>query len=518
MKRGVIYARYSCDKQSDNSTKAQIRECEAWAKNNGITIIDHYLDEAISGKTDRRPGFQKMIADAKRRLFDFIVVWKGDRFSRSRADAAKYKTMLKKLGIRVLSATEANLEGPEAVLMDGINESFAEYYSVELAAKVTRGMHQNVLDGKFIGGKLPLGYTLTEEKNSRDRRIIIDEENAKVVRDIFSMYINKDMSCHAIRRNLLDRGIPMKSREGVRKILRNEKYIGIYRVGQTVNTTGFPAIISKEIFQKAQEKIASEQCRGARRKNHERYLLLGKVYCGHCNSALVSASGTSHMGTHYRYYRCPSNSEHPEHNISRIGKDDLERAVLAVVLDRLSQDEEIKTMVQTILKTGKMDNTNLDELQDELNKALASLQRIAKAIALVDDDGTLVAQYNEVAAKKNELEAKLNLERAKADLMSEDALYSFFSGLRDLDIESIDNRALLINTMVDSVFVFDDGHFDIFLNFHGVIGISLKKQRVLMSPTAVHHCPRLTNPYLVNQYVIGVRRSTKDGKVLPWID
>ena len=148
MKKGVIYARYSCDKQTENSTKAQIRECTEWAKKNDIQVIDIYKDEAISGRTDKRPAFQKMIADAKLHLFEAVIVWKGDRFSRSRADAAKYKTMLKHLGIAVLSATEANLVGPEAVLMDGINEAFAEYYSVELAAKVVRGQDQNFLEGR----------------------------------------------------------------------------------------------------------------------------------------------------------------------------------------------------------------------------------------------------------------------------------------------------------------------------------------------------------------------------------
>ena len=158
MRKGVIYARYSCEKQTDNSIKGQVRECTLFAERNDIQIINVYSDEAISGRTDRRPAFLRMFRDAAQHQFDVIIVWKGDRFSRNRADAAKYKNELKKLNIQLLSATEANVTGPEAILMDGINEAFAEFYSVELAEKVNRGMLQNLLDGKYIGGPLVLGY------------------------------------------------------------------------------------------------------------------------------------------------------------------------------------------------------------------------------------------------------------------------------------------------------------------------------------------------------------------------
>ena len=169
MTTGVIYARYSCDKQTENSILGQVRDCSDFAKRNNIEIIDIYKDEAISGRTaEKRPAFMQMISDAILKRFEVIIVWKGDRFSRSRADAAKYKNILKKNNVKVLSATEANLEGAQAVLMDGINEAFAEYFSVELATKVERGMKQNVIEGKYNGGIMPLGYKLDE-----NRKIVI---------------------------------------------------------------------------------------------------------------------------------------------------------------------------------------------------------------------------------------------------------------------------------------------------------------------------------------------------------
>ena len=80
----VIYARYSSDNQREESIEGQIRECTAYAEKNGITIVKHYIDRAISAKTDNRPEFQQMIKDSDKKLFDIVLVWKLDRFARNR--------------------------------------------------------------------------------------------------------------------------------------------------------------------------------------------------------------------------------------------------------------------------------------------------------------------------------------------------------------------------------------------------------------------------------------------------
>ena len=90
----VIYARYSSDNQREESIEGQIRECTAYAEKNGITIVKHYIDRAISAKTDNRPEFQQMIKDSDKKLFDIVLVWKLDRFARNRYDSARYKTQL----------------------------------------------------------------------------------------------------------------------------------------------------------------------------------------------------------------------------------------------------------------------------------------------------------------------------------------------------------------------------------------------------------------------------------------
>lgn len=104
--KAVIYARYSSDKQRDESIEGQIRECRAFAEREGIIITNIYTDKALSARTDNRPEFLQMIEDSKKHLFDYVLVYQLDRFSRSREDSAVYKAILKKNGVKVVSAKE----------------------------------------------------------------------------------------------------------------------------------------------------------------------------------------------------------------------------------------------------------------------------------------------------------------------------------------------------------------------------------------------------------------------------
>ena len=102
-KRGVIYARFSSDRQNEKSIEGQVKECTKWAENNDIRIVEIYHDEALTGQTDKRPAFQRMVRDAKNNKFDCVIVYKLDRFARNRYDSAVYKAQLKKYGVRGLA-------------------------------------------------------------------------------------------------------------------------------------------------------------------------------------------------------------------------------------------------------------------------------------------------------------------------------------------------------------------------------------------------------------------------------
>lgn len=122
----VIYARYSCDNQREESIEGQLRECRVYAEKKDIKLVGTYIDRAMSAKTDNRPEFQQMVKDSENGLFDAIIVWKLDRFARNRYDSAHYKAILRKNGVRVMSATESISEGADGIILESVLEGFAE--------------------------------------------------------------------------------------------------------------------------------------------------------------------------------------------------------------------------------------------------------------------------------------------------------------------------------------------------------------------------------------------------------
>ena len=182
MKTAVIYARYSSDNQNEQSIEGQLRVCQDYAQRNDMLILNTYIDRAMTGTNDNRPDFQKMIKDSNNKEFEYVIVYKIDRFSRNKYETAKYKKILKDNGVKMLSAMENIPDSPEGIILESLLEGMAEYYSAELSQKVKRGMNETRLKGNFTGGQIIYGYKV------ENRKVIIDEEKAEIVRYIYSQY------------------------------------------------------------------------------------------------------------------------------------------------------------------------------------------------------------------------------------------------------------------------------------------------------------------------------------------
>ena len=237
--KAVIYARFSSDKQNEASIEGQLRECSEYARYNDIQIVGDYIDRAFSAKTDNRPNFQKMIKDSAKHLFELVIVWKLDRFARNRFDSAYYKNVLKKNGVRVVSAKECISQGADGILLESVLEGYAEYYSAELSEKVKRGMTENALKAKANGVRAPFGYYVDNEDHYQ-----IDESLAPVVKEIYTLYLDgmrvKDIARLMNSRGIKNRGFTMNY-NSVFRILTNRKYIGEYKFGDVI-------IYHKKIF------------------------------------------------------------------------------------------------------------------------------------------------------------------------------------------------------------------------------------------------------------------------------
>ena len=155
--KAVIYARYSSERQTEQSIEGQLRECEKFAKSNDISIVGTYIDRAQSGRTDNRIDFQKMLKDSKRQMFDAVIVWKIDRFGRNREEIAKNKAILRRNNVKVLYAKEHIPDGPEGIILESVLEGLAEYYSANLSQNILRGMRETALKCQYNGSGLALG-------------------------------------------------------------------------------------------------------------------------------------------------------------------------------------------------------------------------------------------------------------------------------------------------------------------------------------------------------------------------
>jgi len=268
----VIYARYSSDSQREESIDGQIRECTGFAEKKGITVLDIYIDRALSAKTDNRPQFQKMIKDSAKRKFDIIIVWKLDRFARNRYDSARYKNTLKKNNVRVVSATENISGGSEGILLESVLEGMAEYYSAELAEKVTRGLTENALKCKFNGGTVPIGYVINKEQMFE-----IDPVKAPWVLEAFKWY-NNGKTIKEIVTLLNAKGLTTSlgteiSINIVTDMLKNRRYIGEYKFQDILHENGIPQIVPIDLFNNVQEKLQKNKRAAARHKAEDDYLL-----------------------------------------------------------------------------------------------------------------------------------------------------------------------------------------------------------------------------------------------------
>ena len=122
MKTAAVYARYSSDNQTEQSIEGQLRVCEEYAQRYDIVIVDTYIDRVMTGTNDNRPDFRRMIKDSAKKSWDFILVYKLDRFSRNKYETAIHKKTLKDNGVKVLSAMENIPETPEGIILESLLE------------------------------------------------------------------------------------------------------------------------------------------------------------------------------------------------------------------------------------------------------------------------------------------------------------------------------------------------------------------------------------------------------------
>jgi len=455
---GVIYARYSSEGQREESIEGQIRECTEYCERNGITVVGHYLDRAMSAKTDNRPDFQRMIKDSSKGKFDVVVVWKLDRFARNRYDSAHNKAALKRNGVRVLSAKENIADGPEGILMESMLEGMAEYYSAELSVKVIRGHTENALKCKYNGGTPTFGYQI-----DTDRHYQLNPVTAPVVLDIFKMY-DSGSTMKQICDHLNELGVTsVRGKKAglnfISGILHNRKYIGEYKYRDIVVPDGIPAIVPQDLFDRVQEQMAKNKKAPARHKAEDDYLLTTKLFCGTCKAFMVGESGTSSSeGRKYRYYRCVNTKKRKTCDAKHksIRKEPLENAVVNAVKELIMDDGFVEYLTDQALDLQQKESSELPALRKQLADTEKGIENMLNAIQAGIINDSTKRRLDELEATKQKLEMSIVREEIKKPLLSREQIRCFISSFRELDISTLDGKRRLIDRFVNSIVVYDD--------------------------------------------------------------
>ena len=451
----VIYARYSSDNQREESIEGQIRECTAYAEKNDITIVKHYIDRAISAKTDNRPQFQQMIKDSDKKLFDIVLVWKLDRFARNRYDSARYKTQLKKNGVKLMSATEIISEGPEGIILESVLEGYAEYYSADLAEKVVRGQTENILKGRCNGGRGTFGYTLDSE-----RKFHIDPLASPFVLESFTKY-RDGLTMKEIRDWLNENGIknPVGGEftyNSVEHMLKNRRYIGELKSRDVVVPDAIPPIVPLELFDDVQEKIAKNKKAPARRKAEDDYLLTTKLHCGCCGALMFGESGTSRTGEVHRYYKCATAKKKKGCKKKTVRKQWLEDLVVNQTMQLVRDDAAMESIIAKVMELQDRENTNLPLYEKQLRDAESGIQNMLNAIQAGILTSSTKERLEQLEETKRELEARIAEEKLAKPKIKEEFIRFWLMRFRKLDMSLKDQRQALVDTFINSIYLYDD--------------------------------------------------------------
>ncbi len=452
----VIYARYSSDNQREESIEGQIRECTAFAEKNGITILKHYIDRAFSAKTDNRPEFQNMIRDSGKHLFDTVIVWKLDRFARNRYDSARYKTTLKKNGVRVVSATEIISDGAEGILLESLLEGMAEYYYADLSEKVIRGMTENALKCKYNGGSLPIGYIVDKEQHFQ-----IDPLKSPFILEAYKKYAD-GCTMTQIRDWLNETGIKNARNQpfnynNVQLILKNRRYTGEYIYRDVVIPDGIPAIVPKDLFDRVQEKMAKNKKAPARHKAEDDYLLTTKLFCGYCGAYLCGESGTSRTGEVHHYYKCVTVKKHRGNCHKRTEKKDwLEDLVVEQTMKMVMDDKVIEAIVSMLLDLQNKESSNLPLYEHQLRETENGIENLLNAIQQGIFTKSTKTRLDELEKIKQELEINISCERLAKPKLTKEQMTFWLHRFRKLDVNKKSHRKMLIDTFINAIFLYDD--------------------------------------------------------------
>ena len=397
-----------------------------------------------------------MIYESSKHLFNVVLVWRYDRFARNLDDHGAYERLLHQNSVDLISATEEIPEGSHSAIIKAVILGGNESYSVELAAKVSDGMHRAAMQGQTSGGPRVFGYRVV------DKHYVLDEGEAQVIRQIFTWY-DQGKSMTEIVNQLNAQGAVNAAGKPfiisvMRRILTNKMYIGIrlYK-GEDIGIR-VPAIIDKDLFDRVQIQVEKNKCAPARNKPlNDQYLLTTKLFCAQCGSTMSGISGISKNGSKYQYYSCTNRSNKKGCTKRYIGKEVLETAVVDTVKKVLLANN-IPELAKAVVKccNDAQDNGNLLKLESELREVNKGINNLLDLIEAGRNSQAMADRLEQREQQKKLLEQNIAKEKVLHRIPTEDEVIFFFNNFIQGNIDSLEYNRYLIDILVNSIHLSDE--------------------------------------------------------------
>lgn len=396
MPRAAIYARYSSDRQTEDSIEAQVRACRDYAAARGYQVVEVYSDEAISGKgskTAQRAQYQKMLRDCDRGLFDTILIHKYDRIARNLGEHVNLEKRLHDKGVALIATAQDFGNSNEAKIMRTLMWSLSEYYIDNLSSEVKKGHKETALKGLHNGGVAPFGYDIIDQK------YVINDLEAGYVRRIFDAAAHRQGFTEIIK-EMDERGIRGKRGKPIRytqiyEMLRNEKYTGVYVYSTQEEErredrrakpnairieNALPIIIDKAQFMEVQ-RIMRERKQTGKKAG---YLCSGLVYC-ECG-AKMHGMKSSRKGHEYHYFYCSKKCGAPVVHMEAVDQAAIE------YLHKLLSPENQDRITDALRGYQAGEKGRIDDFNAVLRRKIAEKQKQYDALMKNLSSGALPAE------------------------------------------------------------------------------------------------------------------------------
>lgn len=464
----IIYARYSSHNQRDVSIEQQIEACRKHAAELGLTITDTYEDRAISGRTDNRPAFQRMMRDAEDGKFQYVLAWKSNRMGRNMMQAMVNESRLMDCGVKVFYAEEDFDDSAAGRFALRSMMNVNQFYSDNLAEDVRRGLMDNA-SKCMANGRQPLGY-----KRGEGGKVVVDEPAAAIVREIYTRIASGEMFMD-IARDLNRRGIKTQSgsewnKSSFNVLCRNERYRGIYIYGDTRIEGGIPPIVDDVLWYKVQEVLKVKKSKNRHHcPSDEDYLLTGKLRCGKCGGYMIGMSGRSKTGDVHHYYACQNRRVGHTCDKKNIRRDVVEPAVAQAIKQYCLTDDAIEWITdQTIAYWEDEDRKlQIDSIENDLSAVQSSISNVMKAIEMGVITETTRDRLIELERQQTDLKSKLALAKEEIVHVDRKDLISSLLAFRHGNVHDRAYQEKLFNAFLIAVYVYDDDHLKLVFNSFG---------------------------------------------------